>query len=143
MSDDHALSFLDTNILVYAYDQHEPHKMQIARQILKQGLLEKNVFLSAQVLGEFFVVVTKKIKEPLAPAAALEIIEALGVLPFIETDYPLIVNAITYHLQFKISYWDALIVAAAERSRCNALLTEDLKDGEMYKGVKVHNPFCP
>ena len=141
MNDDHALSFLDTNILVYAYDQHEPQKMQIARQILKQGLLEKNVFLSAQVLGELFVVVTKKIKEPLAPAAALEIIEALGVLPLIETDYPLIIKAITHHLQFKISYWDALIVAAAERSGCNTLLTEDLKDGEMYNGVKVHNPF--
>ncbi|MFP4285778.1 MAG: PIN domain-containing protein [Desulfovermiculus sp.] len=141
MSDDHELSFLDTNILVYAYDQHVPQKMQIARQILKQGLLEKNVFLSAQVLGEFFVVVTKKIKEPLAPAAALEIIEALSILPFIETDYPLIVKAITHHLQFKISYWDSLIVAAAERSGCNTLLTEDLKDREMYNGVKVLNPF--
>jgi predicted nucleic acid-binding protein len=115
--------------------------MQIARQILRQGLLEKNIFLSAQVLSEFFVVATKKIKEPLAPAAALEIIEALSVLPIIEMDYSLVIKAITHHLQYKISYWDALIVAAAERSRCNTLLTEDLKDGEMYNGVQVHNPF--
>jgi predicted nucleic acid-binding protein len=141
MSDDQALYFLDTNIIVSAYDQHDPQKMQIARQILRQGLLEKNIFLSAQVLSEFFVVATKKIKEPLAPAAALEIIEALSVLPIIEMDYSLVIKAITHHLQYKISYWDALIVAAAERSRCNTLLTEDLKDGEMYNGVQVHNPF--
>ena len=141
MNDDHSLYFLDTNIIVYAYDKHEPQKMDIAQQILRQGMLEQNVILSPQVLGEFFVVVTKRIKEPLASAAALEIIQTLDVLSSIDIDHLLVVQAITYHLQYKISYWDALIVAAAKRSRCNALLTEDLKDGEMYNGVKVHNPF--
>ena len=141
MSDDHDLYFLDTNIIVYAYDKHEPQKMEIARQILRQGMLEQNVILSPQVLGEFFVVVTKRIKEPLASAAALEIIETLDILSSIDIDHLLVVQAITYHLQYRISYWDALIVAAAKRSRCNTLLTEDLKDGEIYKGVKVHNPF--
>ena len=141
MNDDHDLYFLDTNIIVYAYDKHEPQKMEIARQILRQGMLEQNVILSPQVLGEFFVVVTKRIKEPLASAAALEIIETLDILSSIDIDHLLVVQAITYHLQYRISYWDALIVAAAKRSRCNTLLTEDLKDGEIYKGVKVHNPF--
>ncbi len=141
MSDDQALYFLDTNILVYAYDTHQPQKMNIARQILRQGMLEKNVILSAQVLGEFFVVVTKKIKEPLAPASALEIIDTLGVLSLVDMDHWLVVKAITNHLQYKISYWDALIVAAAERSGCNTLLTEDLKEAELYNGVKAHNPF--
>lgn len=141
MSDDQALYFLDTNIIVHAYDQHDPQKMHIAREILRQGLREKNVFISAQVLGEFFVVMTKKIQQPLAPDSVLEIIEALGTLPLIEVDYPLVVQAIALHIQYKISYWDALIVAAAQRSRCDSLLTEDLKDGEIYNGVKVHNPF--
>lgn len=141
MIDNKETYFLDTNIIVYAYDQHEPQKMHIARDILRQGLREKNVFVSAQVLGEFFVVVTKKIQGPFAPAAALEIIEVFEVLKFIEMDYSLVVQAISIHLQYKISYWDALIVAAAQRSRCDSLLTEDLKDGEMYNGVKVCNPF--
>ncbi len=90
---------------------------------------------------EFFVVVTKKIKEPLAPASALKIIDTLGILSLVDMDHRLVLKVITKHLQYKISYWDALIVAAAKRSGCNTLLTEDLKDEELYNGVKAHNSF--
>jgi len=133
--------FLDTNIVVYAYDWHEPQKMDIARQILRQGMSEENAVLSPQVLGEFFVVVTKKIKAPFSPEAALEVIETLGLLSAVEMDHQLVVKATNIHIRYNISYWDGLIVAAAERAGCSTLLTEDLKQGEIYNGVKVDNPF--
>lgn len=57
--------FIDTNVVVYAYDRHEPHKRETARQILRRGIKDENIVLSPQVLSEFFVVVTKKIKDPL------------------------------------------------------------------------------
>ena len=133
--------FIDTNVVVYAYDRHEPHKRETARQILRRGIKDENIVLSPQVLSEFFVVVTKKIKEPLAPAQALEIIQTLSVIPAVDMDCLLVEKGIAFHIQYSISYWDALIVAAAERAQCNILLTEDLKMGEVYNKVTVHNPF--
>ncbi len=133
--------FIDTNVVVYAYDRHEPHKRETARQILRRGIKDENIVLSPQVLSEFFVVVTKKIKEPLAPAQALEIIQTLSVVPAVDMDCLLVERGIAIHMQHSISYWDALILAAAERARCNILLTEDLKAGEVYNKVTVHNPF--
>ena len=133
--------FIDTNVVVYAYDRHEPHKRETARQILRRGIKDENIVLSPQVLSEFFVVVTKKIKEPLAPEEAMEVIQALSVIPAVDMDCLLVEKGITIHMQHSISYWDALIVAAAERAQCSILLTEDLKAGEVYNKVTVHNPF--
>ena len=133
--------FIDTNVVVYASDRHEPHKRETARQILRRGIKDENIVLSPQVLSEFFVVVTKKIKEPLAPEEAMEVIQALSVIPAVDMDCLLVEKGITIHMQHSISYWDALIVAAAERAQCSILLTEDLKMGEIYNKVTAHNPF--
>ena len=133
--------FLDSNILVYAYDNHEPEKQAKAQALLKAVIKEESAILSAQVLGEFFVVVTRRIKEPLSVNDAEKIINILTVLPFAEIDLPLVKRAINTQRNYGISYWDSLIVATAEREGCKKILSEDLNDGQWYNGVLVENPF--
>lgn len=134
-------TFLDSNIIVYAYDLSDPVKMQTARKILSQGCVNENIVLSAQVLGEFFVVATRRILNPLSSEEALEIIEILGKNLVVDIDYSLVLNAVAIQKRYTLSYWDALIIAAAERAGCTLLLTEDLNHTQVYNDVAVINPF--
>ena len=134
---------LDTNILVYAYDKHEPEKQIKAQDILKTAIKEDSAILSAQILGEFFVVVTRRIKEPLSINDAEKIIDILTVLQVAEIDRSLVKRAIGTQRDYGISYWDSLVVATAEREGCKKVLSEDLNDGQMYNGVLIENPFKP
>jgi len=133
--------FLDSNIIVYAYDRHEPDKLAKAQSLLKSGIAQENAVVSSQVLGEFFVVVTQRIKEPLSADEAMRIIEILSVLPVVEIDLSLVKHAIETHKIYGISYWDSLILAAAEYTGCCKLISEDLSDGQEYNGIIVENPF--
>ena len=133
--------FLDSNILVYAYDRHEPEKQVVAQDLLRKAVTEESAILSAQVLGEFFVVVTRRIKEPLPINDAENILDILAVLRVAEIDLPLVKQAISTQKHYGISYWDSLIVATAEREGCKKILSEDLNDGQKYNGVVIENPF--
>jgi predicted nucleic acid-binding protein len=133
--------FLDTNVLVYAYDKHEPAKQAKAQSLLTAAVREENGFLSTQVLSEFFTVVTGKIRNPLSAHEAGEVIEMLGILQIQEIDFEMVRRAIDTHKRYGISYWDSLVLSAAERAECAELHSEDLKDGETYNGVRVVNPF--
>ncbi|MCY4578990.1 MAG: PIN domain-containing protein [Chloroflexi bacterium] len=134
-------SFIDTNILVYAYDIDEPVKQARAREILKQGIEGETAVLSVQVIGEFFTVVTKRIPNPLSAEEAEQVLDLLSILPVIDLDFRMVRHAIEIHRQHGIAYWDALIVAAAHRAECTQILTEDLNAGQSYEGVTVVNPF--
>jgi len=134
-------AFLDTNILVYAYDKHEPGKHKRAQAILIAGLEKDNLVLSVQVLSEFFIVVTRRIKNPLSSSEARSIIETVGILPVQDIDFTLVKRAIDTSRTYRISYWDSLIIAAAERSGCKSILSEDLNDWQTYHGILVRNPF--
>jgi predicted nucleic acid-binding protein len=134
-------TFLDTNILVYAYDEHEPKKQQKAQNILTDGIEQESSVLSVQVLGEFFNVVTRHVPQPMSSDEALEIIDMLSILPVQEIDLTMVKRAIDTHKTYQISYWDSLIVSAAERAGCTLLLSEDLSDGQTYQNILVHNPF--
>ncbi len=133
--------FLDTNILVYAYDRSDLRKQAIAQQLLMNGMENESAVLSVQVLGEFFTVVTRRIKRPMNPAEAREAIELFSNLIVQEIDLGLVQRAIDTIKSYKISYWDALIIAAAERARCKRILSEDLNDSQLYNGISVVNPF--
>jgi predicted nucleic acid-binding protein len=135
--------FLDTNVLVYAYDSHEPGKQRIAQAVLTAAFRTENYSLSTQVLGELFTVVTRRIPEPLSVDEGLELVELFGALPVVEVDLSLVIRAAQTVKLCQLSYWDALIVAAAERSGCDTILSEDMADGQRYHGVKVVNPFGP
>ena len=134
-------TFIDTNILVYAYDIDEPVKQARAREILKQGIEGETAVISVQVIGEFFTVVTKRIPNPLSAEEAEQVLDLLSILPVIDLDFRMVRHAIEIHRQHGIAYWDALIVAAAYRAECTQILTEDLNAGQSYEGVTVVNPF--
>ena len=134
-------NFIDTNILVYAYDSNDPVKQEYAQQLLRNCISDDTAVLSAQVLSEFFTVVTKRIPNPLSTEEAEQVLDILGILPVVEIDYRLVRRAIDLHRLYGISYWDSLIVAAAHRAGCKQILTEDLNAGQSYQGVLVVNPF--
>ena len=133
--------FLDSNIIIYAYDKSDPERQKKAQQILKEAFQNENGILSSQVCSEFFVVVTRKIKNPISSMDAKTIIASLSFLQVEEIDLPLVKRAIETHIQFKISYWDSLIVSTAERAGCTIILSEDLNHGQIINGVEINNPF--
>ena len=131
--------FLDTNVLVYAVSSDEADTAKKARAL---ALVQQSDFgLSAQVLQEFYVAVTRKIRKPLAPEIAVALMDEYRVFPTVATDYPLIVAAVELSLRYGISYWDAAILAAAEALDAPTLYTEDLQDGQLYGSVRAVNPF--
>lgn len=134
-------SFLDTNILVYAYDKHEQGKQKKAQSLLKESIQNDNAVLSTQVLGEFFCVVTKHIKEPMSVDEAHEIIKKFSIMHVVEIDLALVNRAIDTHKKYHISYWDSLIIAAAERADCEKIFSEDFNSGQQYHNVLTINPF--
>ena len=131
--------FFDTNILVYA-------AMGAGRDELKRKraleLIESADFgISAQVLQEFFVTVVKKALRPLSPAQALDWIEQWAAFPCQAIDHQLIRIAVERSERYKISYWDAAIIAAAEALGADTVYSEDLNNGQQYGRVRVVNPF--
>ena len=134
-------AFLDTNILVYAYDQNEPRKQSIAQNLITDGIEKENLLVSVQVLGEFFNVVSRHIPQPMTSDQAQEIISIISYLPVQEIDLAMVNRAIDIHKRYQISYCDALIVSAAERAGCTLILSEDLNGGQAYHDIVVRNPF--
>ena len=130
--------FLDTNVLVYAYDAAEPLKQTIAREWL---VADTPFALSAQVLSEFFVTVTRKLAEPLPVVRAREAIAALLDIPTHPITDTLVQAAIRRVERSRFSYWDSLIIETGIAAGCGVLLTEDLQGGQDIDGVRVVNPF--
>jgi predicted nucleic acid-binding protein len=133
-------AFLDTNVLVYAVDGSEPEKRDAARRLL--GSSDHGEFvLSTQILGEFYVVATRKLAHPVAEDAGAAAVDRLSQLPIVTVDPALVKSAIELSRSSQVSYWDALILAAAAKGGCRRLLTEDLNDGQTIGSVQIENPF--
>jgi predicted nucleic acid-binding protein len=132
-------AFLDTNVLIYAVSSSPAESVKKERAL---ELIEHSDFgLSAQVLQEFYVNVTRKISLPLSSDEAVALLEQFRCFPVVWTDYPLIVSGVETALRFGISYWDGAIIAAAERLGATTLYTEDLNHGQRYASVLAVNPF--
>ncbi len=132
--------FLDTNVLFYAYDTSDPAKQAAAEALLRQAVANANGVVSTQVLGEFFHATVVR-KEVLNADEAERAISAIAHLRVVDIDVPLVHAAISYHRRYQLRYWDALVLAAAKRSGCADLLSEDFNDGQDYDGVHARNPF--
>lgn len=133
--------FVDTNVLVYAFDSSAGRK-QRAAQALVERLWESNTgCVSVQVLQEFFVTVTKKVAKPLPVAEAKARIREFAAWRVFAPTSDDIRAAIDLHVQATIGFWDAMIVLAAAESGCDVLWTEDLSDGRLLQGVRIRNPF--
>ncbi len=133
--------FVDTNVLVYAYDKSAGEKAEVAREVLL-GLWENGTgVISTQILQEFYVVVTRKTPRPMDARTARGIIGDLLLWEVIVNDENSILEAIEISERHRISFWDSLVVQAAARSGASELLSEDLHPGKIAKGIMVRNPF--
>jgi len=130
--------FLDTNVVVYAFDTSEPEKQRAAIDVLESG---RRLVVSTQVLLEAWWVLTRRLERPLSEDAASEVIDELCRLPVVSTDTDLVRRAITTSRRWQLAVWDALIVEAARSSGCDRILTEDLQAGQDFDGITVENPF--
>jgi predicted nucleic acid-binding protein len=138
---DELLVFVDTNILVYAFDQSDGVRQERAERALRPLFLRDRVRLSTQVLQEFYVTMTRKVKAPWKPAEALDVVDAFASWPLVVVNYELIRDSVLLSEESTISFWDALVVNSAARSGADTLLTEDLGDGQVLRGVRVSNPL--
>lgn len=132
-------SFLDTNVLVYAVDNAEPAKQKVARQLMS---MTSDIVISAQVLNEFYVTITRKLKPAITPDIAASMVHNLTRLPCISVDSQLIRFALRAGQRWKLSHWDSLVVEAARQAGCTRVLTEDLANGANYDGLIIENPFA-
>ena len=133
--------FLDTNIVVYAHDTSAGEKHKVAEKLM-QDLWDSGLgVLSAQVLQEFFVIVTKKIPKPLDIKITKEIISDLLKWEVVINNGDSILDAIEIHLRHRYSFWDSMIIESAIKGGASLLLSEDLPDGEVINGVTIKNPF--
>ncbi len=132
-------TFVDTNVLVYAIDGSDERKQRAARAILDPAASHA-IVLSTQVLSEFYVVATRKLG--VAGSDARAMVAALSRLPVVSVDPPLVLAAIEASERWQISFWDALILRAAEAAGAARLLSEDLTAGRTYGTVTVENPFA-
>ena len=131
--------FFDTNILVYAAigTGRDERKRRRALDLIDAT----NFGTSAQVIQEFYVTVVRKAARPLSPEQALEWIEQWIAFPCQPIDDRLVRIAIEESERFRISYWDAAILAAAESLGATIVYSEDLNHGQSYGAVRVVNPF--
>ncbi len=134
--------FIDTNIIVYAHDKKYPCKQIKAQELIFNGMRENSAVISAQVLSEFFVTVTKRTKQNYSVAAAKHEIMLLSYLHVVDIDFDLVIRALSIKELYQLSYWDSLILSAAERSECEILYSEDLSSGQKYGKVLCVNPFA-
>ena len=133
--------FVDTNILVYAYDADAGVKRDRAVEKLRQLWETDTGRLSVQVLQEFYVNVTRKLKTTVARSTAREVVSAYGAWVREPTTAETILRATDIAELAQISFWDALIVAAAEAVGASQLLSEGLNEGQAIAGIKVINPL--
>lgn len=133
--------FVDTNVLVYARDRVEPDKQQRAHQWLEHIWKERSGRLSYQVLQEYYVTVTKKLSPGLSVADARDDIRAFQAWSPLTIDHNALEGAWNIQDRFALSWWDSLIVAAAQILNCDFLLTEDLQHQQTIDGVTIINPF--
>jgi predicted nucleic acid-binding protein len=132
-------SFFDTNILVYADDKAHPAKQRRAVALVTEHRRARTGVVSLQVLQEYFVTVTRKLR--LDATVARRKVELLAEFDVAAPDVQDILAAIDLHRLHGLSFWDALIMRSAKQSGCNVLFSEDMQAGREMDGLEIVNPF--
>jgi len=135
------LTFVDTNIFVYAYDVDEADKRDRAVELVSSLWATRSGVVSTQVLQEFYVTVTRKLRRPMHRTDARAIVNTLSYWPVQTVEPADVVEASELEQRHRLSFWDALIVVTAKRSGAERLLTEDLQHGRHLAGLVIENPF--
>jgi len=134
-------TFVDTNILIYAHDLDAKAKHEIAKEVLRDLWSSRAGVLSMQVLQEFYVNVTRKISSPLSKKAARGVVNSYAIW-CVDTAAEDISMAFQIEDEARISFWDALILAAARKAGAVRVLSEDLNAGQRIVGIGIENPFA-
>lgn len=134
-------TFLDTNVLVYAYDTSAGPKRQKAQEVVTDLWDSGLGIISTQVLQEFFVTVTRKLPRPMEHGAARDVVSDLMKWDPVVVEGTTIIEAIDLQKSHGYSFWDSLIIAAAGEAGCTLLLSEDLASGRTIAGITIKNPF--
>ena len=133
--------FIDTNILVYAYDNDAGIKNRQAKQLLKRLWLTGTGCISVQVLQEFHNVITRRISIPLSKSQSASLIRSYAAWHVHSPTVADVAKAIELQDRYQTSFWDALILHSATQMNCTTVWSEDLNNGQFYGIVQVHNPF--
>ena len=141
MSAERPLSFVDTSVLVYAFDKSGSPKKRAAERLMNELMEEDRLRVSTQVLQELFVTLTRKVSQPCSSDEALAVLEDLTAWPLMAVNYAAIRAAVGLARQAKLSFWDALVVVSAARTGAAVLYTEDMNNEQEILGVRISNPF--
>jgi predicted nucleic acid-binding protein len=135
------LEFVDTNILLYAYDHSEPIKQARAQALLEDLWQRREGCLSVQVLQEFYVNATRKLSRPLSPDIARQAVD--DYTPWIiHMPTPRdVLAAIDLHQAHQVSFWDAMVLRSARELGCLLVWSEDLNPGQRFETLEVRNPL--
>ena len=134
-----ATKFLDTNILLYAFDRAAPAKRDVALRLVQRGWSSPGEFAtSVQVLQELHV---NLVKRGVSLADAAQVVRDFSLWPVVDSSLALLLSALDEQARWKISLWDSLILAAARASGASEIVTEDFSHGQDYGGVRALNPF--
>lgn len=136
------LVFVDTNVLVYRHDTTEPSKQSRADAWINLVVRNRAGRLSFQVLQELYAVLTRRAIPTVPASTAQSIVRELTAWRPIPIDLAVLERAWSLQERYGASWWDALIVAAAQAGECKVLLTEDLQHGQVFGTVRVINPFA-
>jgi predicted nucleic acid-binding protein len=134
--------FLDTNLFIYTFDDRDPVKRSMARELIRTATLDGTGVISYQVVQEFFNVILGKAPNMMRPEDAPQFLaSALRPLLAVHSSVALFADAIRLKERFHLSWYDSLIVAAAQQVNCKILYTEDLQHNQRFGDVLVQNPF--
>jgi predicted nucleic acid-binding protein len=135
------LVFVDTNVLIYAEDRFEPTKHRAALAWLNALWARRCGRVSTQVLNEFYVNTTRKLRPPMPMGDARAEVRRYQHWQPWQIDQQTVETAWAYEARFALSYWDSLILAAASHQGCQIVLTEDLQHEQRIDSVRIVNPF--
>lgn len=133
--------FVDTNILVYAHDREAGAKHDKARTLIEDLWRTGSGVISTQVLQELCVCVRRKAAQPLGLAATRDIVTDYLAWEVVIITGQSVLDALEIEQRYGISFWDALVIHAAERAGASILYSEDLSEDQMYGTVRAVNPF--
>lgn len=136
-----AAVFVDANVLLYWRDADQPAKQRLAAAWLERLWREGAARTSMQVLSEYYVNVTRKLRPGLSPDAAWEDVKMFLAWNPLAVDRAVLEDAHEVERRYRLHWWDCQIVAAARLQGCSILLSEDLQDGAAYGDVTVRSPF--
>lgn len=133
--------FVDTNILMYAHDTSAGAKHELARALVEQLWRDRTGVVSTQVLQELSVNLRRRAGRPLDAKTTREIVADYLTWQVVVNGGDSILDALDLEARYQVSFWDALVLHAAQASGAQVLYSEDLSDGQAYGSVRVRNPF--